>query len=180
MPQCSSARNVTADIPATCLIGQRTRRSDRHTRPQRESGARRYPSLTTARLRHWQAGDGALPGVRCRGICENFLCGFFQGRSPAAPARRGPSPRRDPRADDAKYRRRKREEVRASPPGPGPQRGMGGGLHAPGASAEPRPLARGRCRARRPTPGGCPRFPQAGGCSPSRRSPAPRIADQCG
>lgn len=28
------------------------------------------------------------------------------------------------------------------------------------------PEARGRCRARRPTPGGCPRFPWAGGCSP--------------
>jgi len=38
----------------------------------------------------------------------------------------------------------------------------------------------GRCRARRPTPGGCPRYRLAGGCSPSRRSPAPRLADQCG
>ncbi len=42
--------------------------------------------------------------------------------------------------------------------------------------SKPRPLARGRCRARRPTPGDCPRFPWASGCSPLRRSPAPRLA----
>jgi hypothetical protein len=37
---------------------------------------------------------------------------------------------------------------------------MAGGWSAPGASAEPRPLARGRCRARRPTLGNSPRFPE--------------------
>jgi hypothetical protein len=35
-----------------------------------------------------------------------------------------------------------------------------GGLSAPGRRLRPRLLARGRCRARRPTPGGCPRFPR--------------------
>jgi hypothetical protein len=50
-----------------------------------------------------------------------------------------------------------------------------GGLSAPGASAEPRPLARGRGRAaaaRR-----LPRFAEAGGCSPLGGSPAPCVAE---
>jgi hypothetical protein len=44
----------------------------------------------------------------------------------------------------------------------------------PGRRLRPRPLVRGHTGRGGPTPGGCPRFPQAGGCSPLRRSPAPR------
>jgi hypothetical protein len=48
--------------------------------------------------------------------------------------------------------------------------GNGGDCLRLGRRLRPRPLACGRCRARRPTPGGCPRYRQAGGGPPSRSS----------
>ena len=53
---------------------------------------------------------------------------------------------------------------------------LGQGLSGEWAGVCPHPGRRlslalsrgGRCRARRPTPGGCPRFPQADGCSALR------------
>jgi hypothetical protein len=46
--------------------------------------------------------------------------------------------------------------------------GKAGDCPRPGRRLRPRPLACGRCRARRPTPGGRPRYRQAGGDPPSR------------
>jgi len=105
----------------------------------------------------------------------------LQGRSPAAPARPGRARagigrwgRGVPKNESVKRGERMTTRTKASvrewaAQGPRPGRRLG-----------PRPLACGHCRARRPTPGDCPRFAQASGCSPLRESPAPRIADQCG
>ena len=46
--------------------------------------------------------------------------------------------------------------------------GKPGDCPRPGRRLRPRPLACGRCRARQPTPGGRPRYRQAGGDPPSR------------
>ena len=98
--------------------------------------------------------------------------------SPAAPARRGPSPRKRSRLKTRSAGEECVRECERDHQGQG-SAGNGGGLSAPGASAEPRPLARGRCRARRPTPGGCPRFPRP---VVARRHAGlrHRAADQCG
>jgi hypothetical protein len=60
-----------------------------------------------------------------------------------------------------------RELRRAASPGRG-RRGTAGICPRLGRRLRPRPLACGRCRARRPTPGGRPRYRQAGGDPPSR------------
>jgi len=95
--------------------------------------------------------------VRVVGALARPLSLRLQGRSPAAPARRGPSPRRDRELKTRSAEDREREIRRVHDhQGQGLSGEWAGVCPRPGASAEPRPLARGRCRARRPTPGRCP------------------------
>ena len=104
----------------------------------------------------------------CGGVSVALVTTFSTGsRARLRHASAGPQPgtqRRRARAG----RERKRELRRAAPPGRWRRRGKAGVCPRPGRRRRPRPLACGRCRARRPTPGGRPRYRQAGGGPPSR------------
>ena len=111
--------------------------------------------------------------------CDNFLYVFFKGASSAPAPSLRPAQRRRAQAG----RERKRELRRAAPPGRWWRRKSGDCLR-PARRLRPRPLACGRCRARRPTRGGHPATARplvahrhvAPGTAPSASRAAPSLA----